>query len=231
MIHSFFGTDVIQARAAAQDFIATQKENGVSVTRFSGDVWTQGDMEQALGGTSLFGETHLYVLDTPEENKEMEEYVYAHIQDCAESPNTFVLITGKVLAAQKKKLEKYSESISEHTLSKEKPFNIFALGDALLRKDKKSLWILYTEAKQSGHSDEEILGTLFWQVKVLSLVGTTQSAEEAGVSAFPYGKAKRTLYSPEDIGTMRETLVRIYHEGHGGVRDMGNALEAWILSL
>ncbi|MBX2866518.1 hypothetical protein KTR10_00960 [Candidatus Kaiserbacteria bacterium] len=231
MLYSFFGTDVIATRANAQEFIASEKEKGASVTRFTGNNWTVGDMEQALGGTSLFGDVHLFVLDTPGDNTDMQTYIFKHIKEIAESPNTFVLLEEKLLAPQKKKVEKYSEQTSEYTLEKEKPFNIFALADALLQRDKKSLWILYTQAQRAGHSSEEIVGTLFWQVKMIALANRTQGAEEAGVSNFPYGKAKRALhhFSEEDIETMLTQLVTIYHEGHGGVKDMDGALEEWIL--
>ena len=230
MLYSFFGTDIVKTRAAAQDFIATQ---GAQVTRFTGDSWTKGEMEQALGSTSLFGGADLYVLDTPGDNTEMQEYVFKNMKEVAGSPNTFVLIEGKVLAPQKKKIEKHSKESTEYTLEKEKPFNIFALADALLRKDKKSLWILYTEAKNAGHAGEEILGTLFWQVKVLMLASKTESAEEAGVSNFPYSKAKRALntFSVKEIETMMSTLVTIYHEGHSGIKEIDIALEEWILSI
>ena len=233
MIYVFFGTDVIETRRKAQEFYTQKKTDAVSITRFIPNKWRAEDMEAAIGSTSLFGETDIFVIDSPEEQPDMKTYVYAHMEDFATSPNIFVLIEGSLRAPEKKKVQKYATEVTESVLPKEAAFNIFGLADALLRKDKKSLWILYTQAKMAGHASEEISGTLFWQVKMLALAHRTQSADEAGVSAFPYNKAKRALsaHSKESVQEMLTSLVTLYHKGHGGEGDMDTLLEEWILTV
>jgi hypothetical protein len=63
------------------------------------------------------------------------------------------------------------------------------------------------------------------------LVALTKSADEAGIKSYPYDKAKRalTLFKPKELENMSTNLLRVYHEGHGGVRDIDEGLEEWVL--
>jgi hypothetical protein len=49
---------------------------------------------------------------------------------------------------------------------------------------------------------------------------------------FPYNKAKRSLtkFTPGDVTTLSQSLLELYHDGHGGIRDIDLALEEWVLS-
>jgi len=232
MIHVFFGTDIIAARTGAQEYLEKEKGSGAEVIHLTGENGTVADIEQAIGSTSLFGGREVFLIDTPSENIELFEYVFKNIKEMQESPNTFIMIEGDLKAPEKKKIQKYAESETEYVKEKEKPFNIFGLADALLRRDKKSLWILITEARNNGLVPEEIIGTLFWQVKTLALASKTKSPEEAGVSAFPYKKAKQALsqFTEDEIQNMLESLTDLYHKGHSGERDIDAALEAWVLT-
>jgi hypothetical protein len=82
-----------------------------------------------------------------------------------------------------------------------------------------------------GLSAEEIIGTLWWQLKTLRLAMLTKSAEEAGVKDFPYNKAKRALKNFKDgeIETLSLRLLNLYHDGHAGKCDIDLALEEWVL--
>jgi len=103
----------------------------------------------------------------------------------------------------------------------------------LANKDKKSLWLLFCEAKRNGLSGEEIIGTLWWQLKSLRLAAMTNSASEAGMKDFTYNKAKRALRNFRDgeLETLSHSLLLAYHDGHGGIRDIDYALEEWVLGL
>ena len=50
---------------------------------------------------------------------------------------------------------------------------------------------------------------------------------------FPYQKAKRALvnFKEGDIEHLTRTLIAVYHDGHGGKRNLNDALEAWVLSV
>ena len=48
---------------------------------------------------------------------------------------------------------------------------------------------------EDGLSVEEIFGVIAWQLKVLLLAYRTETAKDAGVSPYPYTKAKKYLSS------------------------------------
>ncbi len=231
MIKVYFGNDTVKVRQAAFDFVGEKESAGVTVTFIDGDVYVPGILSDAAGATSLFGGEEMYVLDTPSGNKEFDEEVKESLEALSESPNTFVVLEEALLAAPKKQYQKYAESMDELKGDKVERFNVFAMADALSRKDKKTLWLLLQEAKQAGLSEEEIIGTLWWQLKTLRLAATTNNAEEAGMKDFPYSKAKRALsaFKPGELEKLSRDLLEVYHDGHAGLVDIDLALEKWTL--
>ena len=233
MLVAFFGTDVVGVRQRAHECIATYEEKGMTVDRITPENYVAGSIEDAAGSVSLFAGVQVYVLDTPSGDTEMFEQAFGMLDMLKESDNTFVLIEEGLLAAQKKSLQKYAEKCVELEGKKEERFNTFSLTDALLRRDKKSLWILLMRAKREGISSEEIIVTLHWQMKTLRLAGRTKNADEAGLKPFVYGKAQKAsqLFKEGEIDSLSHNLVSLYHEGHLGIRDMDISLERWVLGI
>jgi hypothetical protein len=50
---------------------------------------------------------------------------------------------------------------------------------------------------------------------------------------FPYNKAKRSLrnFKEGELEKLSQTLLAVYHDGHGGKRDIDLALEKWTLTI
>jgi hypothetical protein len=107
------------------------------------------------------------------------------------------------------------------------------MSDALAVKDKRSLWLLLQEAKAGGMSAEEIVGILSWQLKSIRLAAMTKNFTEAGMKEYPYKKAKSALniFKIEEVEQKAHDLIKLYHAGHRGERDMDLALEEWVLRL
>jgi len=233
MLYVFFGTDVVGARREAHAFLAQHEARGAGISRISSENYEENMLTEAAGSASLFGGEDVYLIDTPSERASLKEAVGEALPELARSRNTFVLIEGAVPASEKKKLTHHATDLTEVTAEKTERFNIFAFADALLARDKKSLWILLTQAYRAGVSSEEIIGTLFWQLKTLRLAQKTGSAREAGVKDFPYNKATRALgkFTDSELDRLSEDLCVLYHEGHGGVREIDLALERWVLTL
>ena len=233
MLYVFFGNDTIGVREKAHNFVGGQEKSGMKIERIDSDNYASGILSDIAGAVSLFGDETLYIIDTPSTSKEMYEDVLEHLVLFQESPNTIVIIEGSLLAAQKKKFEKYAESIEEIKGEKNERFNAFGMSDALLRRDKKSLWLLLQEAKTAGLSPEEIIGTLWWQLKSLRLAKVTNSPEEAGLKPFVYEKAKRALgrFKEGELEKISRDLFTVYHDGHLGKKDIELALEKWTLMI
>jgi len=233
MLYSYFGTDVVGARSKAHEFLDRHSAQGAVIERITPEGYAEESLRDALGSASLFGGEQIFVIDTPSAEKEMFDFVFDNLDIFAESPNTFVLIEEKLLAPQKKKLEKYAEECVEVTATAKQAFNPFALSDAFLRRDKKSLWLLLQDAKENGMPSEQTAGLLFAQIRSLRLAERASSAEEAGLKPFVWSKAKSGLskFKVGELDSLSSGLVTIYHDGHSGKQDFELALERWVLEL
>jgi len=233
MLKVFCGNDMVGVRAAALAAAQGFSDSNTTITTIEAQGYSTGVIIDAIGASSLFGGTEIFVIDTPSENTEFEEEVKSHLKEMSESVNTFIVIEGALLAGPKKEYNKYAESLEEFKVMATERFNTFSMADALTDKDKRKLWLLLQEAKAAGLSEEEIIGTLWWQLKSLRLAATTNSPNEAGMKDFPYNKAKRSLANFKDgeIDELSRSLLTVYHDGHGGIRDIDTALEKWIISI
>lgn len=232
MLAVFFGNDVVMVRKEAFDFVDAKKEER-EVHLVEAGNYEPNWLTEAAGGVSLFGGSQIYVLDNWSENKEAYEDLVNNLEALNHSGNDFVVIEGSLLAAEKKKFEKWADEMSEHKKSAEEAFNSFSLTDALLKRDKKSLWLLWNEALMSGKSPEELIGVLWWQLKTLRLAEVTNSPEEAGQKPFPYSKAKRALgnFKEGELKTISRDLLKVTNESRLGGLESSLAVERWLLKL
>jgi hypothetical protein len=146
-------------------------------------------------------------LDRVTENAEAREKIADFIKTMEESPNIFIVLEGKLNAELKKGFEKDAEKAVECEPEtkgapfKEDGFNIFALANAVGRREPLKAWSIYRQAVDAGIAAENILGILFWKAKSMS--------------------------SP---ALARDILV-LYHEGHRGARDLELGLERMLLTI
>ncbi|OHA91570.1 MAG: hypothetical protein A2758_00465 [Candidatus Zambryskibacteria bacterium RIFCSPHIGHO2_01_FULL_49_18] len=112
-------------------------------------------------------------------------------------------------------------------------FNIFALTDAIGRRNKREAWMIYRKALASGMVAEEIFYRIFWQIKIMLLASKTKSADEADIKVFPYNKAKSNLknFTTLELTNLSTNLVQGYHEIRRGNKEMETFLEKTILGL
>ncbi len=233
MLYVFFGTDTEVVRIRAREKVSSLgKDAGERVLRISSDMYTSGMLADIAGSTSLFGEPQIVVLDMLSENQDAFTEASALFPVLAASPHTFVCIEGSLPVAVQKECKAHAKVCEEIKKESEK-LDVFALCDALILRDKKRLWLLYTSLAREGVPAEEIIGILLWQLKLLRLAERTGSPEEAGQKSYPYQKAKRALsaFKKGEVDTLSRALLTIYHEGHAGKRDINLALESWILCI
>lgn len=233
MLYLFFGNDVVRVRQKAFAYAEKQGTGLGETTHISAENYVPGMMAELTGGSSLFGGTSLIILDTLSDESDIYEDILVHIGDMASSPNIFVVIEKALTAPEKKKWEKHAAVVEEYKGEAKERFNTFSLTDALLRRDKKSLWLLFLEARKEGIQPEEIIGVLLWQLKVLRLVAKTKTPEEAGQKPFVYQKAQRALglFKEGELDRLSRDLLRAYHDSHLGLCDGALAVERWILQL
>ena len=232
MLAVFFGLDRKAARDRAGDFIKEHSE-GVASSIIDDVSFVSGRIVDAAGATPLFGGTEVFILDTPSASAAFQAEVHEQLEALAHSTNLFVVLEGPLLAAAKKKYQKHAAAFDECNADKAERYNIFALAEALAKKDKKQLWVLLHDAKAAGLREEEIIGMLWWQLKSLRLAAVTGSPEEANMKRFPYEKAKRALtkFAPGEVERLSHSLLTLYHDSHAGKREIDLALEQWTLSV
>lgn len=235
MLHVIYGKDREKGRARfrvlREDLHKKFKEEH---TVLEGDV-----SENFLGGAAssqgLFGETTLFVFDCVLDKKSEQEVLLSRASDLASSPNVFLVFEPSLEKSVADGL-KDSGAVTEECVLKKvdtRPeFNIFSLGDALGKRDKKELWVLYQEALNAGLSPEEISGTLFWAVKNIALMKNARPGDDCGLSPFVAKKSRAfaTNYTEQEILNLSKALVGAYHEAHRGGEPMDVAIERFILT-
>lgn len=232
MLTVFYGNDQIKVRSEAHKYIDSLVKTGQTVVRIESDNYEAGQLLNLSSATVLFGVSPIYLIDTLSNQADSYEELLETLESLATSTENFVVIEKDLNASDKKHFAKQTDNLNEYKKAGvETRFNVFAMAEALVNKDKRQLWVLLQEAKRNGLSAEEIIGTLWWQLKTLRLATLTKSAEEAGVKDFPYNKAKRALKNFKDgeIESLSFKLLNLYHDGHRGECDIDLALEEWVL--
>lgn len=239
MIYLLYGSDADKARAKAQGIVDSllQKKPDVAFFKVTDENWDQDQLDTFIGGQGLFVQKNIVHIDGVLANKEVKQEVLGKIKEIGQSDNIFVFREGELDKATVAKFEKNAEKVQEFTatesVTKKPVFNIFTLGDAIGRRDRKSAWVLYMKAKQAGLEDEQIHGTLFWQVKSLLLAADARDAKEAGLNPYVYSKAKSATrnFRPGELARISENLITIYHESRRGGMELGDALEKFLLEI
>lgn len=238
MLYVFTGTDTVAVRRAAHELLDAFVERGARPERLAADACSADALRDYAGAQSLFASGDdvptVVILDTPSEKTGALDTVVSLAELLAQSASIFVLIEGKLLAAHAKPLKNVAEKYTEvASAAPTQAFNAFALSDALAQRDKKTLWVLLARAKNAGLSAEEIIGTLFWQLKMMRMAAQTRSAEEADMKPFVYTKAKRGAahFKDGELAALSEKIVVLYHDARLGKGDIDRVLEQWVLGM
>lgn len=233
MLRVFFGNDTIKVRREAFTELDNLRKEDVSVTILEPNNYEPGVVTEAVGSQSLFGGNQVYLFDTPSQDERFYEEIVANLASMKEQKDVFIVLEAGLLAAEKKRFEKSADIIEEYKATAAERFNSFSLAEALSRKDRKTLWLLFHEAVLAGIAAEELVGILWWQLKTLRLAAITKSADEAGLKDFPYQKAKHSLskFGEGELEKLSASLLRLVHDSRLGFYDTDQALERWILRL
>ncbi len=235
MLYVFYGTDTEAVRTAAHQKIHHLKEvePELSVGLLEAQEYEAGQFLTLASTVALFGGAQAYFVDMPSEQALCREEFYRDAKVLADSAHHFVVVEGALLSAEKKLLTAEARVVEEFKSAPTERVDTFALCDSLARKDKRTLWMQLQEVTAARVSTEEIIGVLWWQLKMLRLAQQTKSAAQAGVKEFPYNKAKKALanFKSGEIESLAHSLLELYHDGHAGKRDIDLALEEWVLRM
>jgi hypothetical protein len=232
MLQVYCGGDVEVVRKAARTAIASYESIGHEMYRLDAEQYVTGALRDAIDAQSLFGVSPVYLLDTPSSHTDFHEEFMELCEQVAGSTVPFVVIEGILRAPELKKLRAVGEVFDQGKAPAVNSFNTFALADAVLRKNKKALWVAWSDAVHAGVGAEEMIGILWWQLKTLQVVRYAPSPEAAGIKPYPYKKAQHALayFTEDEIQERMHSLSRVYHMGHAGEVNIMRALEQWVLT-
>lgn len=238
MIYLIHGNDGGLVKEKLQGLLralAIKKPNA-EVFRLNLENWAAEKIDEFVGGQGLFEHKYIVVLDSIFGNKEAAEILLSKLDELKNSDNVFVIVEGGIGATN---LTKISKRVEKTWLAEakdapaKKTFNVFAITDALGRRDKKSLWATYHKAIFSGSEPEELHGLLLWQVKTLLVAAQSKNATESGLKPFVWTKSQSFLknFKEDELKKMSANLVELYHDTRRGIVDFDVALERFILGV
>lgn len=237
MLYLFYGANHNKLRAKLASFRDALHKKRPNAELFKLDdpqEVTSATLQELVGGMGLFEQKYIVQLDRVLEDAQAREVVTDQLEAMADSDNVFLVVEGALDANTRKKLEKHaSETYSFEKAKQTEEFKPFAMTDALGKKDKKTLWVEFWKARRAEKEIEEIHGVLFWQIKSMLLASAHGSAEEAGMKAFPYKKAKQFAgnFSEDELRDLSRRFVTCYHEARRGNGELADNLERVILAL
>lgn len=209
MLHLYLGTDREKARSKMNAVIekAAKKADIVRIT----DAHMIDDLKSALQGGGMFGGKRVLVFEGVCVNPDLCEILLNSLEHLSKSDEEVFVFEEKPLADLRKKLEKYAETVEKFDApKKERDSSIFAMANALRRKDKRSLWVSYMREVAKGNAPEAVHGLLFWAAKDMLLKSSGSEHERA-----------RSLVAQ---------LAELPHQARRRGEDLGYALERFVLS-
>ncbi|MFA6227451.1 MAG: hypothetical protein WC631_03175 [Candidatus Paceibacterota bacterium] len=248
MIYFYYGTDTEKASRKANITVdsSLKKHEGATLIKIGDEPLSQGRIDELIGTQALFYNKYLIYLHKTFDNKENKELILKDIKDIAKSENIFIFAEGKMDKTSLAKIEKNAEKVEEFikpekTLTKKQALalkgekiDFFEFADALGKRDKRGLWVLYQDALAEQVPAEEVHGIFFWQIKSMLLAKKCKTPAEANMKPYPFQKAReygRNFSKDGELETIAEKLVFMYHEAHRGNTDFYVALEKFILEL
>lgn len=238
MIYLIYGTDTDKARAKVRSLVNSliAKKPDASHEKITDETFSDSKLDELVGGMGLFSSRSIVEMDKVFRNKEAKETILERIKDISASENIFIFLEDGLNKKELTTFEKHSEKVQEFALREgpaEKAITLFPLTDALGKRDKKELWVLYHQAKIRGSSDEEIHGLLFWQIKSLILSHTAKDAKQAGLNPYVFQKALRYAknFQPQELSALSLKLITLYHDARRGLAPLDAGLEKFVLEL
>lgn len=237
MLYLIYGTDTHKSRKKLHELLdlAKKKRPDAELFKITTENWSDSQFDELLVAQGLFEQKYTTVLDNLFEKKDFKVYILDKLEDMALSEQIFLMLEGAVDAPTVKKIEKHAKQVQEFVKpeGKKPAFNIFAVTDGLIQKDKKKLWISYVDFMGKGVAPEEIHGIMFWQVKNMILASRSKDMKDSGLSPYAYKNALSggRNYKTEELLGMSSGLVHMTHRVRQGEGDLGVMLERWVLEL
>lgn len=190
-------------------------------------------LEEVIRSEDIFGKP-LCVIISYEDIKVLFDVLKNPLGRFSKSNDICIINTPSLTKPETAFFEKYNSTFSDFTLikRKESPL-VFALTDALIKKDKKNAWIIFQKLIENNISAEEIHGAIWWQWKTLALVASKEKLlAKKTLSPYVFSKSESAtkLFSELDIIQGLGRLMNMFQESRRSKCNLFHQLELFILS-
>ena len=237
MIYLFYGADAKRRREKLSTVIGGMltKKPDATFVKIDGELWEESDLEELIGGQGLFEQKCIVELDSLFGSQ--ADYIAHALPRLAASQNIFFITEGLLDKKTVEKIKSHAEKVQEFSLVKKevvRDSRIFAITDALGRRDRKNFWVLYQKYLFLGGVPEELHGLLVWQAKAMLLAqaeGATAKNTKLNPFVFKKSLGFSKNYSDAELKELSSRLVALYHDARRGAVEFDTALEKFVLSI
>lgn len=239
MIQLFCGDDTKKSLLKFDKYIeaAQLKRPEASVFELTDENLTQQLVEELAQGQTLWFPRSLVMGRRMFEKENKADILKSALPLLAQSESLFVFWEDgedPKLIKTVKDLDQKVEILSQSAGRGGQAFNLFLLSDALLNRDRKSLWLGFNQALKAGIAPQEIFWNLWWQLRVLLAVGAEPGSQDLpGLKPFVVQKAKRGLskFKREELESLADKFGQIFAGEFPDSDEFTFRLESAILSL
>jgi hypothetical protein len=220
MIDIFFGNNITRKKKEILEWVESKKNLGYQIEKYETDSVSLEVIEQSLLGGGLFDTKTafvLYYVDILDEFIKMYNKLTPSIQK--DACILFIFEDNPKIKDKHIHSKEYSLPVVEDGTSKK----VFALADAIGRKDKKQTWLLYRELIEFGLDPlQGIYSPLVWSLNNIALIQRDPKSTH-GMKPYPLKKAQGFVknHSKDEIDTLLRDLLFLYQS-----RKQGEDIEA-----
>jgi DNA polymerase III delta subunit len=238
MLYLLHGENFKESRKKLHSLVESllKKEPNASQFHIDNENFCYDLLKEMIGSIDLFVGKYIVVVDKIFEDKENGDAVLKELKEIANSENIFIFIEEKLNKTILARFKKWAEKIQEFTekeTKKQEQFNVFSITDALGKRDKRGMWVLYQKALMSGVVPEELHGIIFWQTKNILMVKNETNPGGLGLNPFVLRKSLSFAknFKKDELVKLSRELVEIPHNARRGLEDFDISLEKFILRL
>ena len=171
-----------------------------------------GIVFEMLQTPDLFGERKTYRIHGLDLSDDLFQGFIKNVPDAGLLAHDVLVIVDKLLAADRKKVEKFATVHELKPLKESKEaFNAFALGNAFASGDRKKAWMVFQELLTHEDEMEKTHGLVWWKLKDMV--------------------QKKGVFTDAQLRDMARSLVSAYHDSRLGGLGMKERLELFFLTL
>lgn len=238
MLSLFYGNDREKARKRLNAALSALRASApdAPVRRMSAEDISAASIHELVNSHGLFSPLSVVIFENTFTEKGVTEMMLGSLASFAVSEHVFFILEGELPVPVLSQIKKHAVTV-EACLKKEEKKNssavVFSIADALGKKDKKTLWMLYQSALQKGISPEELHPVLLWKVKSMILAQQSASAPASGLSPFVFARSRQDArhFTHEELRNLSAQLVALYHDVRRASVEMETGLEKILLRL